>query len=181
MNLALPTGYDFEDRNWILSCDCQVIKQLPLLCISPFHCHADQSLAGDGEYIVTRSINSLITQCKFDRVMVLLSSLLVFILQLSAAGVLRMLREDLGNLSSVRNKHIFKMNRTAILLKIGFASTLLKLLVIFYLTLFLYLQIIFHFIVQKLCSNYHLHIFLQNRALSSTIHFCIINFLLGLL
>ena len=50
----------------------------------------------------------------------------------------------------------FHVNRTAILLKIGFASTLLKLLVIFYLILFLYLQVVFHFIAQKLCSNYRL-------------------------
>ena len=29
VNLALPTGYDLEDKNWILSCDCQVITAPP--------------------------------------------------------------------------------------------------------------------------------------------------------
>ena len=33
---------------------------------APFHFHADQSLAGNGGYTVTRSIDSPITQCKFD-------------------------------------------------------------------------------------------------------------------
>ena len=51
---------------------------------------------------------------------------------------------------------------------------------IFYLILFLYLQVVFHFIVQKFCSNYCLlFTFFSQIVLSSTIHFCIVRLLWG--
>ena len=109
--------------------------------------------------------------------MVLLSSLFIFILQLFAAGILRMLGEYL---SSVRNKRIFNVNRTAILLKISFCFNIIETSsdILPYLILVPSNNFSLH------CSKVMLqllfiHIFLQNCALSSTIHFCIVRLLRG--
>ena len=83
---------ELDSTNWLQlwGQECHVtvrwlqLTLLCILCLSTISLPCRSSLAGNGGYPVTRSVDSPITQCKFDCVMVLLLSLSSnFLLQVS--------------------------------------------------------------------------------------------------